>query len=1184
MSRTCDRGFGVRVLAGLVGIVFAGAVGWPVVAQDAPESRDSLGSIRKVQRLSAEEGVVLTDAALLLTRDGGASWSSQASGERLEGVTDAFWLSSSRVFLAGVDPGSLGRLVVLDTADGGETWRKRRVEPSVLGYGQIYSSAKVHFLDAGRGWLLGKVATSAAFSDAELLRTSDGGATWERLPRPPVAGHFVFVDAERGFMAGAPVSQRLYGTLDGGRSWQELKLPVSAAPGMALYDLPRFHSTRRGTVAVTLRGASPRLLTFVTRDGGQSWRPAASLGLPAGDYDEPVPVALSAEGRVLSLAAQGSVTLAMDATPRAVSLARPERAVAGPPGARAVSVRSLSLGEDGAGWALVAEGSCEEGVCRQVTRLVEVDGSGQAVAGAEDLLVRTEEEVLALEATTSGAVISFDKGFDQCAAGTTAQMQTWKTNSPYKDANIYYGGAARACTQVNLNASWVQTVFGQGWRLIPTWVGPQSPCSGRPTVFSSNATTARSQGLAEADKAVDAAAALGLGAGTPLYYDMELYSEIDTTCSAAVRAFVNAWSERVKDGGYLAGVYGNARNAQADWRSGVIANPPDAVWLTPWVCSGTATSCNWTPTVFGISGLDDAYWANNQRIRQYWGDHKETWGGVTFTIDADYANAPVAAAGPSCQATVPASRWKGEYFNNISLTPPAVMVRDDGIGSLNFNWGSGSPGSSCGVPADNFSARWTRTAYFNGGTYRFNVTSDDGFRLYVDGVLKMSAWIDQGPTPYWKDVTLLAGNHTIVMEYYERGGGAVAKLSWKNASSCFATVPSTSWKGEYFLNKSLSGSTAMVRNDGTGFVNFPSSYASPSTFCDIPADNYSVRWTRDVYFPAGTYQFNVTSDDGFRLYVDGVMKLSAWINQGATPYSVQVPLSAGNHRILMTYFENTGAAVAKLSWKTTAAFGTSWAFDLTHGSSPLPENGRALTNIDRFSRAGGPCYGKAPGTCRFDTRTVFMSGGHRIESITTPNGKFWHFDLDASGYPGWSNNGTDNTQVERYMRTSGPCYGKAFGTCRFDTRTIFYASDGHRIESITTPNGKFWHFDIDAAGIPSWGSNGTDNTQVERYMRTSGPCYGKAAGTCRFDTRTIFYASNGHRIESITTPNGKFWHFDIDAAGIPGWDNNGADMTTIGRYVNGDGPCQGKALGTCRLDTRVIWVDASNTQIESMSK
>ena len=99
-------------------------------------------------------------------------------------------------------------LVVADTADGGLSWRERAIEVSELAHGRAYVRARVHFLDTDRGWLLGQVATSSAFSIAELLRTADGGATWQRLPRPPAAGRFVFVDSQLGFMTGAPVSTR----------------------------------------------------------------------------------------------------------------------------------------------------------------------------------------------------------------------------------------------------------------------------------------------------------------------------------------------------------------------------------------------------------------------------------------------------------------------------------------------------------------------------------------------------------------------------------------------------------------------------------------------------------------------------------------------------------------------------------------------------------------------------------------------------------------------------------------------------------------------------------------------------------------------------------------------------------------------------------------------------------------
>jgi PA14 domain len=81
------------------------------------------------------------------------------------------------------------------------------------------------------------------------------------------------------------------------------------------------------------------------------------------------------------------------------------------------------------------------------------------------------------------------------------------------------------------------------------------------------------------------------------------------------------------------------------------------------------------------------------------------------------------------------------------------------------------------VPVNLFSARWTRTKTYAAGTYRFSVTGDDGIRVLVDGTPVIDGWFYQGPTTYTADVPLSAGPHTVVVEYFEHTGGAVARFS-----------------------------------------------------------------------------------------------------------------------------------------------------------------------------------------------------------------------------------------------------------------------------------------------------------------------------------------------------------------------------------------------------------------------
>jgi len=277
------------------------------------------------------------------------------------------------------------------------------------------------------------------------------------------------------------------------------------------------------------------------------------------------------------------------------------------------------------GWALVTAGRCtgEKTGCRQVTQLLSTQDAG----GNWTEITPQASPSLQLSPLAS-APVSTRKGFDTCAApGSSSMGKFW--SGPFRDVNIYIGGVNRACAQSNLTKSWVSTVSAQGWFFIPTWVGPQAPCSGIGTTFSSTASTARSQGIAQAKSAQAAAKALGLDK-TVIYYDMEHY-ETTASCSKAVKAFVDGWVSEMNVLGFKGGVYGSPINANADWHG--LDHNADAVWLASW---------NGVASVWGISPLSDNLWKLQQRIHQYRGGHNETWNGVTLNIDSDIEDAPVA--------------------------------------------------------------------------------------------------------------------------------------------------------------------------------------------------------------------------------------------------------------------------------------------------------------------------------------------------------------------------------------------------------------------------------------------------------------------------------------------------------------------------------------------------------------
>ena len=251
--------------------------------------------------------------------------------------------------------------------------------------------------------------------------------------------------------------------------------------------------------------------------------------------------------------------------------------------------------------------------------------------------------------------------------------------------------------------------------------------------------------------------------------------------------------------------------------------------------------------------------------------------------------------------------WRGDYYPNIQLSGEPVLTRNDV--SLHFAWGTGAPAN--GLPADKFSVRWIRTVAFDAGTYRFRVLVDDGARLYLDGVRVIDAWTNGAARAVTGDISLAGGDHEIRVEYYDTGGDAVIQLTWEKAGAF------DNWRGEYWRNRSFSGLPTLVRDDEA--IDFAWDTGSPAP--EIPSNSFSARWSRTLEFATGTYEFRVLVDDGARLWVDDRLVIDAWEDGGTRELTVDLPLAAGAHTLMLEYYEGFGQARARLTWeKITPSF------------------------------------------------------------------------------------------------------------------------------------------------------------------------------------------------------------------------------------------------------------------------
>jgi hypothetical protein len=278
----------------------------------------------------------------------------------------------------------------------------------------------------------------------------------------------------------------------------------------------------------------------------------------------------------------------------------------------------------------------------------------------------------------------------------------------------------------------------------------------------------------------------------------------------------------------------------------------------------------------------------------------------TKSVSKAPSNVPTKVTETPLPTDIPVGVWHGLYFNNQNLNGQPSFVRDDPV--IDFQWGQGSPAPD--IPVDHFGVRWEGRWNFDAGGFRFNAFSDDGVRVWVDGVLVIDQWKEQAPTLASADIYLQAGTHDVKVEYFDATGGAEVRVWWDFRGQY------PEWKGEYYPNPNLNGTPVLVRNDENILFDWGQSAPAPQ----IPVDHFSVRWTRTMVFDEGPYRFSVTVDDGVRLWVDGILLIDEWHEATQTTYTGYIYLLSGAHNLKVEYFDHTNAALIKLGWARQTTF------------------------------------------------------------------------------------------------------------------------------------------------------------------------------------------------------------------------------------------------------------------------
>jgi len=80
---------------------------------------------------------------------------------------------------------------------------------------------------------------------------------------------------------------------------------------------------------------------------------------------------------------------------------------------------------------------------------------------------------------------------------------------------------------------------------------------------------------------------------------------------------------------------------------------PDALWVANWYDNAGDVSYTRTASVWNAACLSNSLWPNHQRLRQYAGDHNETWGGLTLPIDSNVLDGPLTVPNGTGDASAP---------------------------------------------------------------------------------------------------------------------------------------------------------------------------------------------------------------------------------------------------------------------------------------------------------------------------------------------------------------------------------------------------------------------------------------------------------------------------------------------------------------------------------------------------
>ena len=215
-------------------------------------------------------------STVLRTTDGGETWQKLTVTDEALDFRDVDAIDAQTAYILSIGNGPASR--IYKTTDAGKTWKLQFKNDDEKAFLDAMS-----FWDANHGIVFGDSVDKQLY----ILTTADGGNTWSRVPPenlPPAQeneGAFaasgtniaLFGKSHAWIGTGAAAKSRVLRTSDGGRTWQVADTPLASGQSSGIFSIA-FRDAKHGVVAGgDYRKESEAVDNLaVTSDGGATWK------------------------------------------------------------------------------------------------------------------------------------------------------------------------------------------------------------------------------------------------------------------------------------------------------------------------------------------------------------------------------------------------------------------------------------------------------------------------------------------------------------------------------------------------------------------------------------------------------------------------------------------------------------------------------------------------------------------------------------------------------------------------------------------------------------------------------------------------------------------------------------------------------------------------------------------------